>query len=252
MMRPQTGGDLAPRKPAMERIASGWLSADELVLHRMASFHRERVGAIVAGDASFPLEDGSKLIVHLLPEVSERSRVRFTASDLKAHGGSVLPLGDQSGQHRFNAEGYASYSGNGTVGAYSQLLRDGRLEAVMADATYEQQGARLLRDGLCERAIIDLVGQYLSFCRGIGLAAPVWVFAALTDSRGVRMRTWHGFGGEAIHRDLVFLPDIQVESLDIDPATYLRPLFDCLANAVGLERSLNYDEQGNRSERRGW
>jgi hypothetical protein len=220
----------------------------------MDSFHRERVRAIVADDAPFPLVDGSKLVVHLIPEVSERSRVRFTASDLKAHGEAVLPLGDQSGQHRFNAEGYASYSGDGDgkVGAYSQLLRDGRLEAVMADATYEQQGARLLRDGLCERAIIELVGQYLAFCRGVALAAPIWAFAALTDCRGVRLRTWHGFGGEAIHRDLVFLPEFHVESLDIDRNTYLRPLFDCLANAVGLERSLNYDEQGNRSERRGW
>lgn len=238
----------------MERHSSEWLSADELVLHRMKSFHRERGRAIVAGDAPFPLVDGSKLVVHLIPEASERSRVRFTASDLKTHGGAVLPLGDQSGQHRFNEEGYASYSGNGNgkVGAYSQFLRDGRLEAVMADATYEQQGARLLRDGLSERAMIELVGQYLAFSQRIGLAAPLWVFAALTDCRGVRMRTYHGFGGEAIHRDLVFLPEIQVESLDIDPATYLRPLFDCLANAVGLERSLNYDEQGNRSERRGW
>lgn len=236
----------------MERHSSEWLSADELVLHRMESFHRERGRAIVAGDAPFPLVDGSKLVVHLIPEASERTRVRFTASDLKTQGGAVLPLGDQSGQHRFNEEGYASYSGHGKVGAYTQLFRDGRLEAVMADATYEQQGARLLRCGLCERAIIELLGQFLTFSQGIGVATPIWVFASLLGCRGVGVSTWHGFHGEAIHRDLVFFPDIRVESLDIDPATYLRPLFDCLANAVGLERSPNYDEQGNRCERRGW
>ena len=53
-------------------------------------------------------------------------------------------------------------------------------------------------------------------------------------------------------RPVVFLPEFEVDSLDIEPVTHLRPLFDCLANAVGLERSLNYDERGSRSERQGW
>jgi len=39
-------------------------------------------------------------------------------------------------------------------------------------------------------------------------------------------------------------------SCDIDPVTHLRPMIDVLWNAVGLERSLNYDEQGNRTVRR--
>jgi hypothetical protein len=68
----------------------------------------------------------------------------------------------------------------------------------------------------------------------------------------VRGRSWDGLGDEAIERAVVFLPEFEIESLDIEPVTHLRPLFDCLANAVGLERSLNYDEHGNRRERQGW
>ena len=236
----------------MENVLSGWFSPDELAHQRMESFHQGRVRTIVAEEAPFRLKKGTMLIVHIMPLESVRSRKRFTASDLKAHSRMILPPGEQSGRYRFNAAGYASYDGEGEIGAYTQLLRDGRLEAVMTDTAYEHNGVRALRDGLCERAIIELVSQYLPFCKGIGLSHPLWLFAALAGCEGLRGRTWHGFGEEAIHGQLVFLPEFEIVSPDIDPASHLRPLFDCLANAVGLERSPNYDEQSNRLERRGW
>ena len=234
----------------MHSSREGWLSAEEVVHHRMESFHRQRVEGIVGGDSPFCLKPGGSLIIHLIPAEAVRSRKRYSASDLKAHGKGLRPLGEQSGHVRFNSEGYAGYDREGDVGAYSQLHRDGRLEAVMTDATYEQHGARALRDGFCERAIFEVVGEHLRFCKGIGIAAPVWAFVALSGCKGVRGRSWDGLGDEAIERPVVFLPEFEIESLDIEPVTHLRPLFDCLANAVGLERSLNYDEQGNRRERR--
>ena len=221
----------------MEQVLPGWLSAEELVHHRMEAFHRERVRAIVAGEAPFRLKAGPTLVVHLIPLDTVRSRRRFTASELKVHGRTIPPLGEQSGQYRFNAEGYASYDGEGEARSYTQLLRDGRLEAVTAEAGYEQQGAKFLRDSLCERSMAELVGQYLVFCKGIGIPSPIWVFTALAGCEGLRVSTWHGVSGGAIHRPLLFLPEFSLDSLDIaHPDQHLRPLFDCLANAVGYER----------------
>lgn len=234
----------------MHSEREGWLSVEELVHHRMVSFHREQVQAIVNGEAAFRLKPGGSVIVHLIPVEAVRARKRYTASELKNHGNGIQPLGEQSGRYRFNADGYVGCDGEGEVGAYTQLHRDGRLEAVMTDSTYEQHGVRALRDGFIERAIFDMVGEYLRFCEGIGISAPIWTFVALAGCKGVRGRTWHGFGDEAIHRPVVFLPEFEIESLEVEPVTHLRPLFDCLANAVGLERSFNYDEQGVRQERR--
>ena len=236
----------------MHSSPEGCLWAEELVHHRMVSYHRQRVEAIIGGDSPFRLKPGGRLIVHLIPAESVRSRKRFTASELKAHGNALRPLGEQSGRFRFNADGFVSYDGEGEIGAYTQLHRDGRLESVMTDATYEQHGFKALRDGFIERAIFEVVGEYLRFCEGIGIAAPMWAFVALSGCQGVRGKTWHGLGDEAIQSPVVFLPEFEIESLEIEPVTHLRPLFDCLANAVGLERSLNYDEQGSRRERQGW
>ncbi len=236
----------------MDQVIPGWLSVEELVHHRMESFHRERVRAIVAGEAPFRLKGEAMLVVHLIPLESVGCPKRYTAFELKLHGQAVRPLGEQYGRPRFNADGFAMHDGEGDVGAYTQLIRDGRLEAVTTHITYEQHGSKLLRLGWSETATIELVRQYLGFCQGIGINHPIWIFAALAGCQDARSSTWQGFSDVAISRPLVFLPKFAIESFDIEPVTHVRPLFDCLANAVGFEKSPGYDEQGNRREVRGW
>lgn len=233
----------------MDQLFLDSLSPEERIRLRMEHAHRERVRAIVAGETPFPLRDGTKLIVQLIPEVSAGTPARFPASELKAHGEVIVPLGKDSGSYRFNVDGFAGCDEESRAQAYTQLYRDGRLEAVMANAAYEKQGEKLLHDDFCERAIISLVRQYLFFAEKIGISSPFWLFAAMTGCQGVKINTWHRFACKAIDRDTIFLSDSRIEQHDIDPNTYLRPVFDCLANAVGLERSLNYDEQGNRRDR---
>jgi hypothetical protein len=48
-----------------------------------------------------------------------------------------------------------------------------------------------------------------------------------------------------IDRDVLVLPDVMVEDFGGDPSQIMRPLFDMIWNASGLERSLNYDDEGN-------
>lgn len=236
----------------MDQIVPGWLSIEELVRHRMESFHRERVQLIADGAAPFPLVPGGKLVVHLIPEDAVRTSKRYTASDLKARGGTFLPFGEQSGLPRFNADGFATFSGTNQVEAYTQLFRDGCLEAVTTEITYTQGDSLFLRLGWLERVLIDLVKQHLGFCSGIGINPPAWIFTTLIGCQGARSSAWQGYGDVSISRSLVFLPSLVIESLESDPITQLRPLFDCLANVTGFERSPNYDEQGNRREHRAY
>lgn len=42
-------------------------------------------------------------------------------------------------------------------------------------------------------------------------------------------------------RDALLIPEILVESCDVDSATVLRPAFDAIWNAAGWPRCVNYD-----------
>jgi len=230
----------------------GWLTPEEMVFDRLAQFHRQRVEAIATGQMLIGKPDNGMLVVHLMPEQSAKTRLRFDAPELKKHGSHIGPLGERGGYSRFNVDGWMQYDGSKSVRAYTQLFRDGRIESVMSDVSYQERGGdvRILRDTICERAIFSLVAAYLKFCKAIGLEPAYWLFLAIVGCEGVRINRWHDFTDHAIDRQIAYLPEMAITSLEVEPQSCLRPLCDALWQAVGEERSWNYDQDGKWSDQR--
>jgi len=232
------------------------LTHAERVLLRMRSLHRERVEAIHKDESHVRLNDPSRLIVHLIPEEALRAPKSLSAADLKRAAQSIRPLGERNGgssDSRFNADGFLVYNGRDAVRYYSQLYRSGMYEGVMAEAVFEhEERARILRENWCEEALLGAMGGYLAFAKALALEPPFWMFAALVGCEGARIcldRRWGDLAKDAIDRSIVWLPEVQIDAIDTDPDKHLRPTLDVLWNAAGLERSFNYDDQGNRKPR---
>ena len=228
----------------------------ERVLHRMRSFHKERVEAIHKDQAHVRLNDPTRLIVHLMPEEAMRAPKTLSGVDLKKAAQPIRPLGARNGgytESRFNADGFLLYTGQEAVRCYTQLYRNGEYEGVMAEAAFQPQNQpRILRDDWCEEALLDAMASYLPFAKALGLEPPFWMFAALTGCEGARFwfnRSWEQFSPHAIDRPVVWLPETKIDAFETDPAKHLRPMLDVLWNAAGLERSLNYDEHGEHKPR---
>lgn len=58
-------------------------------------------------------------------------------------------------------------------------------------------------------------------------------------------RYWYSDPPDPIDRDELLIPEILIETYDIDPAKVMKPLFDAIWNAAGWPYSLNYDDEGN-------
>jgi hypothetical protein len=228
----------------------------ERILHRMRSFHRERVEAIHKDQSHVRLNDPSRLIVHVMPEEAMRASKSLSAADLKRASQSIRPLTERNGgyyESRFNADGFLLYNGRNAVRYYSQLYRNGVYEGVMTEAVFQHQDrAKVLRENWCEEAILGGMGGYLPFAKTLGLEPPFWMFAALAGCEGARIyvnRSWEELSPHAIDRSIVWLPELRTDAFDADPEKQLRPMCDVLWNAVGMERSFNFDDQGNRKPR---
>lgn len=233
-------------------MGTAWLSEEDMTYQRLTSYHRDRVEALAEGAPPLSKRDGGIFIVHLIPQECVVGLNRFPASELRTHGSSIPALGQRFGQPRFNCDGYLAHSGSEAVDAYSQLLRDGRLEAAMSDIIYETQNTQILRVPMCEAALFQVVSGYLGFCKAIGLGSPIWLFAALVNCTGVRVPD-HPRGMSvsqaAIDRSPAFLPECQITSFEIDAIQFLRPLCDAIWQSAGVEKSLSYDNEGQWHER---
>jgi hypothetical protein len=196
------------------------------------------------------------LVGHMMPQACVEKRIRFDAVDLKKHSQHLPPLGQDHGHQRFNADGVVVEDGrDATWRGFSQLLRDGRLEAATSPVVFpkQQNGAKYLSDRICETSLLKLVPAYLRFCASITIEPPVWLFAAISGVTGVRMQLnadWGDLSELTIDRPVLHLPEAEITNLEVKTDDLLRPLFDAMWQAAGIERSLNYDTDGNRQERR--
>lgn len=243
-----------------------FLSEDEVLFHRMESFHRQRVEIIASGQSPLGKRDDGFLVVHLLPHRCFKSRDRFDGATLKVHGSKLSAFGDEGryAASRFNVDGLLNIDSEKSAESYTQIFRNGHLESVMTAITFQTNGhfapsnqehpkrPRYLRDTTCERAVFKLVKEYLSFCQGVGFPALISMFSALVDCKDVVFHSqWgHRSGTGGIDRSPAFLPDIEIGASDGEQEKLMRPWCDTLTQAMGFDKSPNYDEEGNWRERR--
>jgi hypothetical protein len=254
-----------PRKRKMnEPLSRPFLSEDEILFHRMESFHRTRVEEIAAGRSPLGTQDDGFLAVHLLPHSCFTSRRRFDGGSLKQHGATLSVVSEQSryATSRFNVDGLLNLEGGKCPDSYSQILRDGRLEAVMTRIAFEPnrrflnddesvQKPRCLRYTMCERAVLTLAPAYLAFCKDIGIPEPVSLYSALIGCSEVRYCHDSPWLGEfTIDRSPAYLPDLELSATNGEPEQWLRPWCDTLAQSLGFDKSPNYDEHGKWREGR--
>lgn len=232
------------------------LPREVIAFQKMADFHLQRVSAVATGDVPLQQRDGGILVLHLIPESCVFSRNLLDGRALKEAGTRIQPLGAHGGCARFNVDGFLNCSGHQQVDAYSQLFRDGRLESVMSDVGYPlnsqtERSSYIVRSGLLERSVFDIVQAYLRFCKTIGFEQPVWLFSALVECEGFRMTDgFRDMSRKAVDRSPAVLPELEITSFDTVIEQLLRPWCDGLWQAGGHECSLSYDQDGDWCEPR--
>ena len=236
-----------------------FLTEAELILHRMRSFHRERVERIQKDESHVCLSDPYRLVVHFIPQEAVSGSRHFASTELKAASQSFPRFDDVSNYgwrvSRYNADGFLFTDNQNSAQQYAQFHRNGILEAVMARAAFKPSKTDVLffREDACEDTLIKALAGYLSFSKSLKLALPFLLFPALIGCKGAKRctdRRFNDVSEHAIDRNTVWLSEIRIETLDTDPAKHLRSTCDALWNSVGFEKSFSFDEQGNWKPRR--
>jgi hypothetical protein len=239
-------------------IRSAMLSAPAAG-ERIRSFRQERTAAVLGGEVPYPLSEGPKILLHLVPlDAVDEARPLLDISP--AYEDSDLrPLyRDQREPIRWNVDGlYADDHWNEPEADSSvQLFRSGILEAV--EGWMIRQGARfagvteVVQGWPFERTLVDGVSRYLRVLARLGVELPVFVLVGVQGIKGYRIqgRDAHDDllaargGAPRFDRDLILLPDVMIESWEADVPRVLKPLFDAFWQAGGRARSENYSDNG--------
>ncbi len=228
----------------------------ETVTERIKNFQVGRLAAIGANETPVRLEPLARVVLHLLPLSAFTSPPSIDVVANQSQLRKVSPLGAAGFSWRLNLEGHVNYAATASDSspAYLQVYRTGAIEAVAVVAEYGPMSKEPLIGSVpYEVWVSGALLEYLKLLRNLGVEPPVYLFLALVGISkhrfGLDPFRYHLREMPMADRDMLVLPELVVESFDIDPHSLLRPLFDLVWNAFGLARSFNYDAHGNWAPR---
>lgn len=222
-------------------------------------FRADRVAKIIADDTPVPIKPGLKLVVHVLPLTSFTSGRTVPAELFSDRPHDMAPPRFGGLSWQLGLDGVTVFEvgrGDEPSSAYSLFFREGRAEFVETFAQHADDGNGYLPSTYYEELCITSVRSAIQRLSAFDIGAPMYVGFALINAKGYRL----GVGRMVAFmndRDLrpfdrqhMIFPMIEVQDATVDPSIFLRPAFDLVWNAGGMQKSLNYDADGNWGENR--
>lgn len=218
-------------------------------LEQARRFRDERIATVCAGEGSRPLVAGGRLFIHIVPTAASSGMVSLDIEAIHANHVAFRPLGSMGMSPRFNYHGFINERGGDENNGYTQIFRNGCLEATMGGIVRERDGRRGIPGQSIEGYIFEVLSPYICGLRDVGVPPPLIVMFTLEGVGGahyhVRRNTWGDYE-PPLPDETLRLPEGFLEDYgeDVDHHRAARPAFDALWNAIGYSESQFFNDDG--------
>ncbi len=234
---------------SVEELRSMFL-VNATALQRMREFRDERVRYVCSGEGIRPLAGNGRLFVHIYPFSSFIGNTTVDLRAVQLNHQVFRPLGNLGMSPRFNLDGFINERGGDHNNGYTQVFRNGAIEATKAGIISERSGRRLISGLGTEKQFFEVVPKYIDGLRTLNIPAPLCIMITLEGVAGVaysvRRDQWEDEELSPLSRQEIVLPECIVNEYG-DYGTYcraLRPAFDALWNASGYLEAQTFNEAG--------
>ena len=221
---------------------------------RIKNFRSERIATIVAGRGPVLLPANGRLFVHLIPLSAFGQTAPIDLERAYEAHMQFRPMAARGIDPRFNLDGVINVGfvrGTRESHGYTQVFRNGILEATHADVVDEHGGMPFLRAGGGITNLVEVLPSYFEGLRALDVPTPIVVMISYEGVAGARLGIPHDFHPEEREPfppvDPLLLPEVIVDEYGSreDYVRALKPIFDALWNAAGFSRCTYYDQDGN-------
>lgn len=228
-------------------IRSAFL-ASEVFPEKIRKFRRDRTDRIIAGDTTVALFETPKTVLHLIPQTAILNSP--TAFGLPLPDGIRSKVISLWGDFRYNFDGFYSsrFGSRQAPDLYVQVYRNGIVELVDSRCIDDQKNTEkhLPSIHFC-KTLTGHLGRIVQLLRVLEVDAPVYLLASILGVKGYWIYIDEAFRNDmsAIDRDHLLVPELLIEDLTGKPEMILKPVFDMIWQAGGLERCNCYNSDGN-------
>jgi hypothetical protein len=221
------------------------------VNERIRAFRQERLAKITAGEGPVRLsQDRGRILLHMVPFSAFSALSQIDLAQTTQLQGSLRPMGSVGFTPRFNFDGFINIAGGNPCHGYTQLFRNGIIEAVLAGMVVDRDGRAIIPSLSLEQYILDAIPFYLTALRSLEISTPVAVMVTIEGVHGaflgVSNHQFYFDQPAPISQSVLELPEVVIDDYGTpdDYQRTLRPAFDALWNAGGFPASRHFNADG--------
>lgn len=239
-------------------------TSSSMLIENVRGFRRERINALAENkqeEIPIVLSSGPTVVLHFIPLAFSNSGSYVDLSVFHLRGQQPSWVSKYYLTYgRFNLDGFVRPNGyanpNTALAGYVQIYRTGVIECVDVIRTQQESGktVRLL-------AIEDIILKYTDMAwaiqQNLEIETPIILLVSLIGMKDYILDVDDPFAFEdypevPLRSNRILLPDILINDYRVDQKSILKPVFDIVWNAAGLEQSTSYNLDGNwiRNSRR--
>lgn len=227
-------------------------SLSATAMDRARSFRSERMLKIDSDEGSVILaRDLGLLCIHIVPLSAFAGSIRVDLEEAYQLHASLRPMASTGYTPRFNFEGFLNFRGGDACFGYTQLFRNGIVEATKVRIAMLRDGHLIIPTLDFDRHIMEVVPKYFNALQQLDVPPPLIVTLTLCGIKGAQL----GVSNEQFVFDppppiphaVIQLPESVIEDYGTGQhyQKALRPAFDALWNTAGFARSQYFDDDDN-------
>jgi hypothetical protein len=212
---------------------------------RIRAFRRERLAVISADEGPMRIEHGGRLIMNIVPFSAFGHEQLLDVKNIYDNHMSFRPIGSMGMTPRFNFEGVINFRGGDKCFGYTQIFRNGIIEATKANIIGEMFGVRFIHSLRLGNQIFEVLPMYLNGLKALDIPPPIVVMISFQEVNGIYLGVGsHDFSEYYFGNSELLLPEIIINDYgsEHDYQKAMRPAFDALWNAVDYAASRYFNE----------
>ncbi len=216
---------------------------------RAKSFVGERFLRLQGNDGAMPIPVSEGILVmHLVPLPDFGAERRIEIPTLHAQQQSFWPIDWKGISSRVNLDGYCTYQSGDVCHGYTQIFRDGSIEATTASMFSERNGKRYFPSVDLPKSLFEALSLYMKGLRALEASPPILLQISMMQISGVRIGVSQEDRNDPppYDREVLHLPPSMITAYR-DDGNYepvISEQMDFLWNAFDFESCYLFDEDG--------
>jgi hypothetical protein len=214
---------------------------------RARVFRHDRMGHITGATGLRSTAGRGCFVLHIIPLSAVASAAALEARHIYSQAPTFRPLGSSGFSPRFNLDGVINECGSVVSDGYTQVFRNGIIEAVICQLVRDEGGRKDIAGLRLEGIIFNQLSYYIDGLKTLGIEPPLILMFTLEGVQGAYYNVIDQFRDEQLpfDRPTIALPECYIENFGskADYHRAVKPAFDSLWNAVGLEGSRFFNKE---------